>query len=190
VSEVNKLQSIPPTNLSPEEILVWIKNQAEKTSAMCDEARQHWERLQNYHKNVAELMSELVALEKKQGDNRDAIQEIAEAAEEVFEAIIAVNTDRMISNEAVEIGEAERELLGDENSEIDRQYEASRQKFLRAYNSYKSKLGLSNRDEVAKLTGINARYISEIESGRHKPQFKTVKRIADAFGADVTEFLD
>ena len=106
----------------------------------------------------------------------------------MFESINAINNGSTISAEAVKIDDAEREIFGETLHDVDREYNASSERFLKVYLFHKSRLGLTTRDAVSRLTGINSRYISEIESGKHKPQFKTIKKIADGFGVDVSEF--
>ena len=61
--------------------------------------------------------------------------------------------------------------------------------FLKKYVSLKAKAGLSTQADVAKKTGLARSYIAVIESGEHRPQQKTLQKLAAAFGVDVSEFF-
>lgn len=191
MSKAKGLQVLSPKSLSFDEMLAWIKGQADKAAAMCRDAETHYHRLQTYHRSISEIIAEAVELRSKPGDHREEIEELGNVAGEVFEAINAINSNATDSQMAggVTIEEAEREILGEELTVARDEHAASTAKFLAAYNWHKARLGLKNRSEVASRTGINERYISEIESGKHKPQFKTIKKIADGFGVDIKEFI-
>jgi hypothetical protein len=162
VSKAKRLQSVPPANRSPQELLLWVQDQAQQSSAICNEAKQHYERLQKYHQTIAELVGEMVTLSQSSG-NDEAIAELADAAGEVISAVMAINSDALPSSDAVAIEVAEKELFGDDLDQINREFHGAKDRFLAAYNKHKDRLGLSTRDQVSKMTGINPRYISEFQ---------------------------
>jgi len=51
----------------------------------------------------------------------------------------------------------------------------------------RSNKGLS-QVELAKRSGVSACAISGIESGKHVPQFVTLRALADALGIEVSDF--
>jgi DNA-binding XRE family transcriptional regulator len=63
------------------------------------------------------------------------------------------------------------------------------QRFLKKYSSLKAKAGLATQAEVAKKSGLSRAYVAVVETGQHRPQHKTLQKLAKAFGVDVTELL-
>ena len=63
------------------------------------------------------------------------------------------------------------------------------QRFLKKYSSLKAKAGLATQAEVAKKSGLSRAYVAVIEAGRHRPQHKTLQKLAKAFGVDIAELL-
>jgi len=63
------------------------------------------------------------------------------------------------------------------------------QRFLKKYSSLKAKAGLATQSEVAKKSGLSRAYVAVIEIGRHRPQHKTLQKLAKAFGVDIAELL-
>ncbi len=63
------------------------------------------------------------------------------------------------------------------------------EEFLKKYSSLKARVGLATQEDVAKKSGLSRSYIAVIESGEHKPQHKTLQKLAKAFGVDVSEFF-
>lgn len=57
------------------------------------------------------------------------------------------------------------------------------------YLYYRNKLGLSDY-QVANKTGISKSTFSDWKNGRHHPQTKTLKKIADLLGVDVNAFYN
>ena len=43
--------------------------------------------------------------------------------------------------------------------------------------------------DVIRATGVTRPVLTDWEKGRHEPSLKTMKRLADYFGIEVTEFL-
>lgn len=61
--------------------------------------------------------------------------------------------------------------------------------FKKKYFLQKAKAGLSTQSAVSKKTGIPRSYIAVIETGKHRPQQKTLQKLARAFHIDVTELI-
>ncbi len=61
--------------------------------------------------------------------------------------------------------------------------------FLKKYFSLRAKAGLGTQAEVARKSGVHRSYIAVIEKGGHKPQQKTLQKLAKAFGVEITELL-
>ena len=63
------------------------------------------------------------------------------------------------------------------------------QRFLKKYCSLKAKAGLATQADVAKKSGLSRAYVAVVETGQHRPQHKTLQKLAKAFGVDVAELL-
>ena len=187
----SNLKAVNPEEMSKEESLVWAKNCFNEVAHLCEDAKEYWEQMRKHHTNLAELMVSLQSLGDTQED-RDRAVGIIEVVQDITEAIEGLRTDRIsISEGSVSIDDWERELLKNKapyveaNNNLDARYA----KFLDNYNNLKAKLGYKTQEEVANLTGIDRRMISRIESGASKPQFKTILKIADAFGVEVSKLF-
>ena len=64
------------------------------------------------------------------------------------------------------------------------------ERFLKRYNELKESTGLKRQIDISKATGIHQAHISVIESGKHLPQQKTIKKLAVAFGVTVESITD
>ena len=181
-----------PESMDPDTLVEWSKNAATAASQACSEARSYFERMKKHYDNVTELMSRLQMLREEQGPGwQDEAQEIVDTWLEIIDAMGSLaleRTDDHVSMQTLE--DDERELLetGEGRAAAMRVDQEARA-FLLVYTKHKARLGLKTQDDVARLTGINRRHISAIERGAHKPQFRTIKRLADAFSVDVTEFM-
>lgn len=88
------------------------------------------------------------------------------------------------------VEQIEAELLDtDEGKQAAKELDSEQQEFLNRYFKHKSALGLTTQKSVAELTGMHVQQISSLESGKYFPQFKTIKKIADAFGIAVTDLI-
>ena len=63
------------------------------------------------------------------------------------------------------------------------------QQFLKKYSSLKAKARLATQAAVAKNSGLSRAYVAVIESGQHRPQHKTLQKLAKAYGVDISELL-
>lgn len=104
--------------------------------------------------------------------------------------------EEIASNDAIQVPTETLEQFETQLSKTEPQYaqadEADRQKseeFLKKYASLKARAGLATQEDVAKKTGLSRSYIAVIETGEHKPQHKTLQKLAKAFGVDVAEFF-
>jgi DNA-binding XRE family transcriptional regulator len=110
---------------------------------------------------------------------------------EVLNAMEALRTSNLsMSESSLDIDEVEKSIVSrDEAKTADDQFKNDIRRFLEKYNRFKDRLGLKTQHDVSKLTGIDRRQVSRIESGRFKPQFKTIQKIATGFGVKVEELL-
>lgn len=65
--------------------------------------------------------------------------------------------------------------------------EPDRPSFRRRYLKYKAESNLDTIDQVAHAAGVSPATIRAVERGNVRPQFRTVRKIADAFGVPVEE---
>lgn len=176
---------VPPETMNPEGVLEWIRNRATVTSKVCAEAQDFWKKLKEHHEHIAELMAMMSDLKENKNAGED-VEDIVDATMEVLEAIESLkNGENLISATTVPIDEMGKNVSNETRNELHK----VAQDFLTKYNRHKARLGLDTQQKVAELTGIDRRYISLIERGTHRPQFRTIKRIADAFGIKVEDLL-
>jgi DNA-binding XRE family transcriptional regulator len=188
----NYLSNLPPESMDLEVLLDWVRNRAQESNSLCQEAKVYYDQLGKYHADIAQLMAELSQL--KNENSREATEEaknIVETVWEVFQAIHTLQTkEGLPSEDSQNLDEIEKELLSNQKGKMARESNQREANFfLEKYNHHKARLGLLTQEDVSKLTGLDRRQISVLEQGKHKPQFKTIKRIADAFGVPVKEFM-
>jgi DNA-binding XRE family transcriptional regulator len=71
----------------------------------------------------------------------------------------------------------------------DPQGDADRNEFFRRYTQAKTASGLKTQRQIADAAGLSPTTVHAIEAGRIKPQFRTIEKLAAAFGVAVTELL-
>lgn len=192
MSDLNrKLVSIPPGNMDVDSLISWCGQQFATSAGLFEEAEQYCKDLKHHHKHLAELMGMLQEL-KKNNPPREEIEEVVDTASEVIEAIKALQENRFgLDEQGKDLDSIEDEFVATEVGKTAAdELQSDVERFMKNYNTLKAKLGLMTQQEVAKLTGIDRRYISIIESGKHRPQFKTLKRLADAFGVELDQLIN
>ena len=70
---------------------------------------------------------------------------------------------------------------------LDEAHRADRADFFRRYQEAKARSGLTTYREIAAKAGVSVTTVQAVESRVGKPHFRTIKKLADAFGVDVTE---
>ncbi len=135
------------------------------------------------YNSMLKLIEEAVQISKQEEiapDDVENLESIVDAVNDMSDIV-----KRLISGESPTEGAVDMEEVWPEPKDPS---EAARH-FLMVYNKHKARLGLNTQEEVAKLTGLDRRYVSILENQKHKPQHKTLKKLADAFGIEVNEFL-
>jgi len=104
--------------------------------------------------------------------------------------------DEIVKNEPIELPTETVEEWDDKLATEDREYRKLRRRdekrvenFLKKYFSLKHKAGLKTQAEVGKAAGLERTHVTVLESGEHMPQQKTVQKLANAFGVDVTDLM-
>lgn len=67
--------------------------------------------------------------------------------------------------------------------------DAERASFFDAYVAAKHKAGLSTQREVADAAGISPTTVQQIEARQVRPQFRTIEKLATAFGVPVGDLM-
>lgn len=118
---------------------------------------------------------------------RDAMRSTEDPAAraELRDAILGT-LSILVSGDPIETSPIDDPLPSDD-PEVDRQIEEDRRRFHRRYFELKARAGLSTIHEVARKAGISPTTVQAIESHAVRPQFRTVRKIAEAFGVPVTE---
>lgn len=190
MSESNrKLVSIPPENMDVNSLISWFGKQFATSAELFQEAEQYYSDLKKHHQNLSELMGVLNDLKAQSNPPREEIDQVVDTASEVIEAIQAITSNSYLTDQQLkDVDELEEDFVAtDEGKTAQAELQSDIDRFLKNYNAFKIKLGLETQKDVANLTGIDRRYISIIENGKHKPQFKTLKRLAAAFGVEVDQ---
>jgi len=185
------LRVTKPENMDPDTLIEWSKNAAAVAQSQCSEAEAYFNSMKRHYGNVTLLLERMQMVRDDAGrqEEEGEAEEIVCTLTEVVEAMDALRNEQF-SDGASTLDDEERAILDTEDGQAaDRQLAVEAQAFLKAYFHHKSRLGLRTQEDVERLTGISRRYISAIESGKHRPQFRTLKRLADAFGVDVTNIM-
>jgi DNA-binding XRE family transcriptional regulator len=183
------LKVTKPESMDPDCLIEWSKNAAAAAHERCSEAETYFNAMKRHYGNVTQLLERVQELRVESQPDHEEPQEIVDTLMQVMEAMDAL-THEQFAEGAVDLEEEEHAILKTPaGQEADRQLQVEAQAFREAYFHHKARLGLKTQEDVERLTGINRRYISAIEAGKHKPQFRTIKKLADAFGIDVTKLM-
>lgn len=95
-------------------------------------------------------------------------------------------------NEQIEDLNAWKEGLAasSEGRKVLEAHERERAAFLQRYLDCKAKAGLCTLRQVAERAGLSVTTVQGIEAGRLKPQFRTLEKLAQAFGVSVSELAE
>lgn len=187
---MNNLKVVRPQTINPDEVFAFAKDMASRSQKLYADAEDYMCFMKNQHESFIQLMAEAESMRLKaqsSGINEEEFEElenIVDTAMEIAESINRVRSKVSLidDSELLESKETEDQASDEEDDNYST-------KFIEAYNKHKARLGLKTQDDVAAITGLDRRYISNIERQKYRPQFKTIKRIADAFGADINEFM-
>ena len=180
---MNKLHAIS-TPQDVDFVLAQVREFSASAREKCNEAEEIYKVLKLNYASLAELMAEAESYRKKESltsDDVEELQNIINVSIDISESIQRISSGKALADEYEDLDDEQPELP----EETDNSYN---DKFFAIYNKHKARLGLNTQADVAKVTGLDRRYISVIESGKFKPQFKTLKKLADAFGIDVSVF--
>jgi DNA-binding XRE family transcriptional regulator len=185
-------ESISVESMSVPDIMKWVQRRFEASARICEEAETYFSDMKHHHENIAHLVERLHTLENdKSAVAKEEAAEILSVVGEVLNAMEALRTGNLaLSESSLDIDEIEKSMTAkDEGKAGYELFQTDIRRFLEKYNGYKNRLGLRTQQDVAELTGIDRRQISRIESGRCKPQFKTIQKIAAGFGIKVEELI-
>ena len=179
-----------PESMDFDSLIEWSKNAAVAAHEKCSEVEAYFNAMKRHYGNITQLLARMQVLREEEApENGEEAQEIVDTLMEVIEAMEALMSER-IDDGGVALQDDEKAILETPSGkEAAKQLEAEGKAFREAYFHHKARLGLTTQEDVGKLTGINRRHISAIERGVHRPQFRTLKKLADAFGIDVTKLI-
>jgi DNA-binding XRE family transcriptional regulator len=132
---------------------------------------------------IAELDdASLSLLRRYRREHRLAVEQIDTEGAAFFEQAIRT----VVFPESVVFGatQAAPEAVEAESAEAPRS--ALRRAFLRAYFDLKARAGLTTIEAVAERSGLHANTVRKVERGEVLPVFETRRRLAEAFGVDVS----
>jgi len=119
---------------------------------------------------------------QKENDPEDQ-QYIIEAIEELF-----MPPHESAIRNASTLDEFEAEILSiPAGRRVKQELDARNAAFLDNYRALKERSGLNTQAKVARRANLSLTTIQSIESGRVRPQFRTLQKLADAFGVSVNE---
>lgn len=182
---MSKLHAIT-TPKDVDHVLAQVRDFSASARDKCNSVEQIYKVLKQHYSSLTDLMAEAELYRKKDSLTVDDVEEldnIIEVSLEISESIQRISVGKNLADDYEDLNDEQPELPEDDK---DNSYN---DKFFAIYNKHKARLGLVTQADVAKVTGLNRQYVSVIESGKFKPQFKTLKRLADAFGIDVSEFI-
>ncbi len=188
------LKTVPLDEMSFNDKCEWAKNMFLQSENSCNDAKSYWVEMHQHSVSIRTLWEKVMELKK--GNTEESAEDIAE----VFDVMEGVSSymkmlreqhfadtfDKDIENIDAWQGELRKK---DEHGKASSEALQALEVFRRAYTKHKLRLGLDTQESVAQLTGLNRRHISRLENGIVKPQFKTIKLLAEKFGAEIEEFL-
>lgn len=118
---------------------------------------------------------------------REALRSPEGEHNEEFRRMIVCTLEAMGNQTRLEDMPKVDDLLEGEEPDDGGAVDAARQRFHRQYMLLKARAGLSTIHEVAQKAGISPTTVHGIEKHGVRPQFRTVRKLAAAFGAPVTE---
>ncbi len=180
-----------PESMDLDTVIGWSKNAAAAAHVQCCEAEAYYKVMSQHYERVMQLLGRLQELRTKDSpDGAEEAGEIVETMMEVAAAMEALRTDRYEDPESISLDDYEAEVVSTPSGKSAAvQLDEEAKAFREAYFHHKQRLGLMTQEDVAQLTGIDRRQISALERGLHRPQFKTLNRLAKAFGIQVTQFM-
>jgi DNA-binding XRE family transcriptional regulator len=191
----NNIKLLKQPILNTEDIFNEAKLALFKIGESYSEAERYCKSMKESHNDLKELfhrvseIHSLVEAGDKANINKeelsDELESIKAAVIEIVDAVQNLK-EGIFNSDSVSIEEIENEP---EYVEAKKELERDDEKFMKAYFYHKSRLNLNTQDDVARLTGLDRRQVSNLETSKHKPQFKTIKKIAEAFRADISEFI-
>lgn len=154
-----------------------------------------WDRLSQMRRELRqfERADELLfalTLSDQQWEAISALREALRSPEgkhnEEFRRMIVCTLEAMGSQARLQDMPKVDDLLEGEEPDDDA-VDAARCRFHRQYMLLKARAGLSTIHEVARKAGISPTTVHGIEKHAVRPQFRTVRKLAAAFGVPVTE---
>ena len=189
---MNQDEVARPESLDPERLMEWATNAFSHATADFELAQIRWKARKKHHQFLTELYTCLKELRARKDPNwEEEAEEIVDTWMEILDGIERLRTGNFLDPDTMPTIDdwMAEEMATPEGREAFERIQREERAFKAAYLFHKSRLGLKSQKAVAELTGIDRRYISVIERGDHKPQFKTLKTLADAFGVDVSELI-
>lgn len=184
----SKFEKKPPNKVNRKTLLPFIERVKRQSTENYNELTERQKLIKAQHEYLEDIYKNAELLVKSKswsaGEKNQADELISEALETI-ETIDEIQQGITIEEESIKIEELENKIVcsqGLSNPNFNR-------RFFDTYYRYKDKLGLRTQEDMAQLTGLDRRYISKIERSEHRPQYKTLKRFADAFGIDVSELI-
>ena len=92
-----------------------------------------------------------------------------------------------VSDETTDLGEWYEKISKTSKGQAAiEKHESEKREFLAIYRNLKARAGLSTLRQVARRAGLSLGTVQGIESGRLMPQFRTLEKLAVAFGVSVS----
>lgn len=189
---MNNLKLLEKPKLTAHELLQAASKSMLDLSDEYHKAERYAAAMKNYHQDLASLVKRVSEIKSILDAGLLAPTELVEISDEM-DSINTATEEIIAGVHELKSMTFNLDVKDIDDVEIDKDettaLSASDDKFMKAYFAYKTKLNLTTQDDVARLVGLDRRQISNLENSKHKPQFKTIKKIAEGFGADIKEFI-
>jgi len=158
--------------------------------------RGEWDRLSRMRRELRQLdrADDLLFALTLSDEQWDAVTKLREALHsphgehnEEFRRMIVCTLDAMGDPTPPEEMSKIDDLLEGEDPEAGKDVDVARRRLQQQYVLLKARAGLSTIQEVAQKAGISPTTVHAIEKHAVRPQFRTVRKLAAAFGAPVTD---
>ncbi|MDH5681761.1 MAG: helix-turn-helix transcriptional regulator [Spirochaetota bacterium] len=180
------LEGIKDLSRDPKTAIRWLSENIDKGEILVGKAKAEYQFLEECLKDLNKLVRYYVQREELGLDEED-VESLLETAFDLVHDMETMGESTVTESE--DLFELEKRLLKTDNEyrkaseELDKEEEY----FLRRYTELKASKGIKTQEEMARRSGISQSYISVIESGKHRPQMRTLVKLAETFGVDVNE---
>jgi transcriptional regulator with XRE-family HTH domain len=128
----------------------------------------------------------------REAGDQDQADELEEDMGDIVSAIVELFEHNEIDQfrNAPTLDSFEADLRVTHAGELEHANErAALNRLVRRYHEAKARSGLETIAQVAEAAGLSPTTVQAVESGRVRPHYRTVKKLAEAFGVELSDLL-